>query len=333
VQASRADIDKVTYISSDALDDRVIPLQPCYLGDSKWETWAPTVNGLFQVRVLDVVDSCYFSKEPAADTDINMAFVGLIMKRAYFKDLVHFEKAIVEDVNNLTASISKINLFHEIWREDKNKISKRFITTELEYIFKVCRSLFDLLQEIISKIWARFNYLDPSLKTKNLKPTFSRMVFFDGKLSSSQEIAERYLLPDALADFYHRNGKFFSWLRSFRDKIAHGGNSIDSLYFMDDGFAVSIETEPFKGLHIWDETELKPNNLGSVRALLSYTILNTLHALEDFGELLPKVVQLPPDIAPDYHVYIRGENMEVLHKLHKYMDGDEWIKIQSDAVI
>ncbi|MCF6255928.1 MAG: hypothetical protein L3J98_14015 [Gammaproteobacteria bacterium] len=327
MQASKADIEKVSYIKIDAFDDRVIPLQSCYLGNSEWESWVPTKNGLLPMKIGDVVDACYFSKEPAAKTDVYIGFISLVMKRAYFKDLVHFENGILEDINNLTASIAKLDLFHEIWRSDSKKITRRFITTELEYIFKVCRSLFDLLQEVIAKIWSKFRYLDPSLKTKKLKTTFSKIVFFNNKLSTSQEIADRYLVPQLLADFYHRSGEFFQWLRAYRDKISHAGNSIESLYILEDGFAVSTEVEPFKGLSIWDKTEVKPNNLGSVRALISYTVLNTLYVLEDFGSVIQSVMQLPPDVAPEHHIYIRGENMEVLHDLHKYTEGEEWLKI------
>jgi len=327
VQASIADMEKVSYIKVVSFDDRVIPMQPCYLGESNWEAWISTDKGLLPMKVNDVADACYFSKEPACTTDVHIGFISLIMKRAYFKDLVHFENGILEDINNLSASITKINLFHEIWRSDNKKVSRRFVTTEMEYIFKVCRSLFDLLQEVIMKIWSRFKYIDPNLTTKKLKPTFSKMVFSNNKLSTAEEMAERFLIPMPLAEFYVRNGVFFSWLRSYRDKISHGGNSIQSLYIMDDGFAISIEAEPFSDLHIWESADLKPNGLGSVRSVVSFAILNTLHALEDFSSVIQSIMQLPPDIAPDHEVYIRGENLEVLLELHNYVEGAAWVKI------
>lgn len=327
MQASIADIRKVSYIKVDSFDDRVIPMQPCYLGESKWEAWISTEKGLLPMKVVDVADACYFSKEPARATDVHIGFISLIIKRAYFKDLVHFENGILEDINNLSASVTKINLFHEIWRSDNKKVARRFVTTEMEYIFKVCRSLFDLLQEIIMKIWSRFKYIDLSLTTKNLKPTFSKMVLSDNKLSTAEEIAERFQLPMPLAEFYRRNGIFFSWLRSYRDKISHGGNSIQSLYIMNDGFAISTEAEPFRELHIWESADLKPNGLGSVRSVVAYAILNTLHALEDFSFVIQSIMQLPPDIAPDHQVYIRGENLEVLLELHKYVEDEAWVKI------
>lgn len=324
---SITDIEKVSYIKLDSFDGRVIPMQPCYLGESNWEAWVSTEVGLLPMKIVDVADACYFSKEPARTTDINLSFISLIMKRAYYKDLVHFENGILEDINNLSASVSKINFFHDIWRIDNEKISRRFVTTEMEYIFKVCKSLFDLLQEVIMKIWSRFKYNDINLKTKKLKPTFSKMVFAKNKLSTAEEIAERYIIPIQLAKFYQRNGVFFSWLRSYRDKISHGGNSIQSLYIMDDGFAISTKTSPFKDLHIWEGADLKPNGLGSVRSVVSYSILKTLHALEDFSSVIQSIMQLPPDIAPEHEVYIRGDNLNILMELHKYCEGEAWVKI------
>ena len=327
MQTTRIDLEKVSYLKTDDLGDRVIPLQPCYLGNSKWESWIPTDKGIVHMKMIDVADASYFSKNPAKNSDIYIGFISLILKRAYYKDLVHFENGILEDINNLATSIVKINMFHEIWLKDKKRISSRFVTTEIEYIFKVCRSLFDLLQEVIQKIWSRFRYLDKKQETKKLQATFSKMVFKNNILSSSEEISNRYLIPSELANFYHRNGVFFAWLRSYRDKISHGGNSIKSLYILDEGFAVSTETEPFNDLHIWKVSELKNNKLGSVRSLVAYAILNTLHALEDFSTVIQSIMELQSDIAPEYNIFIRGENLSILKELHKYVEGEAWIKI------
>lgn len=321
---AKKDLKKVSYLKFEAIDERSIPLQPCYMGNSKWEAWVEAEDNLLPFAVVGMSDGCYFSKSPESKSDIRVNFIELIMKRAYYKDLVHFEKGIIEDINNLSASVEKINLFHTLWLKDKNLISHRFVTTELEYIFKVCRSLFDLLQEVISKIWSRFIYIDKKLKTKKLRATFSKMVLCNNQLSSVEEIEKRYLIPKSLADFYVRNGIFFNWLRSYRDKISHGGHNIEQLYLLEDGFAVSTEIQPFKDLPIWEYTELKPNKLGSVRALVAYAILNSLHALEDFSNVIESIMRLPPDIAPDYNVYITGQHLGILKELYEYGEGKEW---------
>lgn len=322
---SLEELKKVSYLKIDKHDGRVIPLQPCFLGGINWESWLPLGNkGIFPFKMADVADSKYFSKNPAKETDVYIDFINLLIKRAYFKDLVHFEGSILEDLNNLATSATKINLFHKVWLKDENQISSRFVKTELEYIFNVCRSIFDLLQEVVSKMWARSVNLETREKTKKLKSTFSKMVLFNNKLSSAKEIEQKYNIPKLLADFYFRHGAFFTWLRSYRDKIAHGGENIRLLYILKEGFAVDTELEPFKGLHIWNHTELKNKKLGSVKSVVSYAILNTIFALEDYSAVIQSIVKLPEDIAPDYKIYIRGENLEILQYLHRYIDGGEW---------
>jgi len=221
--------------------------------------WFQTEIGLRQIPIVDANNACYFAKFPVEEADSHIRFINLIMKRAYWPDLVHFERGIFEDIHNLAASVSKINLFHETWLFDKEKVTSRFVTTELEYIFKVCRSLYDLLQEVISKVWARFQYIDTKKTTKKLGSTFSKMLYKRNVLSTKEEIAKRYLLPLALADLYFRQGQFFDWLRNYRDRISHGGNNIDLLFITDIGFAISTRDPPFNALDFWRTTDLQKN--------------------------------------------------------------------------
>lgn len=97
----------------------------------------------------------------------------------------------------------------------------------------------------------------------------------------------------------------------------------------NEGFALSIEKEPFKDLHIWEVTNLKPNGLGSVRALMAFIILNTIHTLEDFTNIIKDIIQFLPDIAPSYHVFVRGENIGILNEIHEYLSGKEWVEINN----
>ncbi|OHZ03009.1 hypothetical protein [Salinicola sp. MIT1003] len=320
-----SEFEKVTYLKIEKFDGRVIPLQPCYHGNSNWESWIDIGGKLGPLKIVGVASASYFAKAPERETDIFLEFVNLIVKRAYYPDIAHFEEGIHEDINNLATCVEKINLFHEIWMSDKNRISSRYISTELEYIFKVCRSLFDLLQEVAMKLWKRFQYRDNSIDKKELKPSFAKMVYHDNKLITTEQIAAKYSIPVPLAAFYERKGAFFDWLRAYRDKIAHGGNSFHGIFMMEEGFAISVEAEPFQGLHIWETSEVKQNGLGSVRALVSYAILNTIHALEDFAVTIQKIMKLPTDIAPGYNVFLRGETLMVLRSLHKYGEEQAWI--------
>lgn len=320
---------KISYLAFDALDGRVVPLLPCYIGNAEWEMWFQVESELTRLPIVDVADGCcYFSSHPVDGADMHSSFISKIVKTAYWPDLVHFERGILEDILNLATSASKVNLFHELWLSDKNKVTSRYVTTELEYIFKVCRSLFDLLQEVIQKIWSRFQYIDSDKKTKKLKSTFSKMLYENNNLSSSEEIAEKYMLPQPLAEFYCRHGVFFDWLRSYRDRISHGGSNIQGLYITEVGFAVSTKDHPFNVLDIWNSTTLQNNGLGSVRTLIAHVILSTLGALDDFATTIESLMQLPPDIAPNHDIYVRGKELTIISDLDSYMNGNEWVGSQ-----
>ncbi|MGD9807767.1 MAG: hypothetical protein AB7E76_08000 [Deferribacterales bacterium] len=320
------DLQKVSYLNINELDSRFVMLQPCHHSNGKWEQWVPTSEGLIKLKTIDFISGCYFAKQPAGHKDVYIYFIEFLIKKALYKGSVHYFKGILEDIYNLSACINKLNVFHSVWLEDENMVTNQFVTSELEYLVKVSRSMYDLLQEIIVSTWSNIKFNDASLGHKKLPKSFAKMVYKNNQLSSAPEIAERYSLPALLAEFYYRNGTFFDWLKHFRDNIIHGGNNIDYIFMTNEGFALSIEKNPFKDLHIWEVTNVKPNGLGSVRALMAYIILNTINSLEDFANVIQHIIQFPPDIAPDYHVFIRGENIGVLNELYAYFYGDEWVK-------
>ncbi|EGR1584648.1 hypothetical protein LNR29_004640 [Vibrio parahaemolyticus] len=324
---SLEELKKVSYLKIDMVDDRAIPMQFCHHPNGEWESWIDASGTLIKMQMVDVMDGCYFAKSPAKSTDVHLKFISLLLKKAYFKDLVHFERGIAEDINNLCTSIEKIELFHEVWLSNPERINWRFVTTEIEYIFKVCRSIFDLLQEIVYRIWERFEFLDKTTTKKKLRKSFREMLYKSGELSTTKEIAERFNIPETLAQFYTQQSEFFVWLRDYRDKIVHGGQNVEHILILDEGFAVAIDQPAFEGLHIWDITEIKNNRLGSLRALLAYATLNTISAVEQCSTILQQIVQFPPDIAPEYEVFIRGGNLSVLHDLYTYAEGNEWKKI------
>jgi hypothetical protein len=320
------EIKKLEYIDLDTahLNHRAVPIFP-YYNDHKWNFWIQHNSALIPILMENLVEGYYFAKKPVNPEDVYLKFVNFIVRRCYTTEIAYFEKGICEDLLNLATSLKKVDFFHACWRKDKSSIDRRFVVTEVEYIFKVCRSIYDLFQEIVFRIWQTVSFSDPTCQKKKLKDTFSRMVLTNNQLLTAEEIADKYSLPATLAEFYERQSKFFVWIRKYRDQISHGGKSLDSIYILDDGFAVSTERHPFSGLHIWDITTLKPNGLGSLRALLSYIVLNTLYTLEDFPEIIMESIIFPEDISSNNNVYLRGANAGILKGLYRYCEGEEWV--------
>jgi len=59
--------------------------------------------------------------------------------------------------------------------------------------------MFDLLQEIVSRIWDTIHLLDTSIEKKKLPASFRRVVLYKDAIQSPQEIQERFGLSPALA--------------------------------------------------------------------------------------------------------------------------------------
>lgn len=226
------DLQKISTISIlMSLTSRLVMLQPCYHSHGEWEQWLPSQEGLIKIKPIDFISGMYFSMQPADKNDFHLNFIELIVKRALYRGSAHYLKGILEDIYNLAACINKLNVFHKVWVKEKNLINNQFITSEIEYLVKVSRSIYDLLQEIIVSTWSHVKFVTTEIGHKNLTKSLQKMVFIRTmSFSLASEIAERYALPAVIAEFYCRNGIFFNWLKIFRDKIIHGGNNADYIF-------------------------------------------------------------------------------------------------------
>lgn len=210
-----------------------------------------------------------------------------------------------DDIYNLSTAISKIAHFHTS-REAIGSGVSRMVVTEVEYIFSVCRSIFDLLQEIICALWNTIQLVDSSVTKKPLKETFSDTIKFKGTISTTEVLIQRFGLPPSLADFYVRNSEFFMALREFRDNIIHRGSQVQTIFSSESGFLIQGSLKPFSAMKIWREEEKQPNNLVPLLPALGVVIRNTLFACEDFSSTMEKIIHFPPPIAPNMKFFMRG---------------------------
>jgi len=319
---SRDELVKLPYLDHSVWDDRLVPILPYLNENGEWEHWWPVRDGLVNIKGTPI-ESDYFAKCPERDTDIYFWFVDFITKRAYFPDVVFFIDCIRNDLHNLGASLGKIDLFFRVRKETGSKV-RRYVSTETEYIFTVCRSLYDLLQEVISRLWNRVQLLDKNVKKQKLPQSFRKMVLEDNKLMDPGRIQERYRLTKELADFYSQAGPFFRTLKDFRDGIVHHGKWFELIFVTDRGFAIPQDTQPFSSFGVWRDQDLLPNDLASFRPVLAHIVTSTLNACELFTRTMQGTIQFPPDIAPDHNLYIRGPHNGALIKMKTILEGNPW---------
>ncbi len=263
--------------------------------------------------MVDAAHSDYVAREPARESDLNFPFLEFMWKHASWPDIVPRINGLAEDVHNLAASLAKIDHFFK-YREQVGHGVTRFVETEVEYMFTVCRSLFDLLQEIVAAVWQRVRLLDDETQAKKreLPKSFRKMVIYDTKLMDVEEIGAKFHIPAALAGFYAHFAPFFEKLRSYRDGVVHGLAGQTSLYSTEKGFGVDRRRGPLHSFFAWEEADLFNENVASLRPVLASLVFDTIYACNAFADVVKTNIVFPKDLAPGYKFFTRSYHNEAL---------------------
>jgi hypothetical protein len=317
-----AELNKLPHIDCDDLNGRIFPLHAYHDDAGDWHLWIPA-NGKLMPIAGKPVESCYFAKQAASDEDLRFVFLEFIHQRALWPDVGRLAGGIYADVYNLAASLAKVELLFNHSRSAGTDAS-RMVITEIEYIFLVCRSLFDLLQETMVCIWNRVQLHDESIKKRQLPTSFRKMVLSDNSPLTVDQIVNKFKIPESLACAYNNHSDFFVWLRQYRDYIAHGGKSFDMVFVTEEGFAVSKDEKPFAAMDIWCDTNSLKNNLGSVRSVISHLICKTFAAFEHMIIELQHTIQFPPAVAPGYKIFMCGPHVSRLLTLRSDIRENPW---------
>jgi hypothetical protein len=270
----------------------------------QWRLWLEAGGALVEVKAWSA-EYFYFAKDPADPDDIFFHFLDFMAQRACFPEIVRALSGIHDDVFNLSASLVKIEHIHAT-RAAAGSGCHRMVATEIEYIFMVCRSIFDLLQEIALKLWATIQLVDPNVVKKPLKESFNAMVNFEGKPATGESLMRRFGLPPPLADFYVAWREFFTTLRDFRDNISHNGSQIQSIFTGTHGFQIAKALRPFHDMDIWRPDERETNEVVPLMPALGVVISRTLGACEEFSQIFSRIIAFPPPIAPGMRLFMRG---------------------------
>lgn len=330
MEIKNSELTKIPFVDSNNIGERVLTTLT-FFEEGEWQIWLPSPNGLIPIKG-EPAEADYFARTREKDMDIYLDFLNFMTQRACWAETMRFVDGIRDDIHNLGASLGKLDLFHRSFG-DKSLDVKRFVSTEVEYIFGVCRSLFDLLQEVIATLWQnRIELFDKSIKKKQLKKSFRGMVLKDNKLRTMEEIRTQFHVPAELASFYHRHGPFFQVLRQYRNKVVHSGNDFKP-FVTEKGFAVSADFEPFASFDVWNEEHMLPNRLASLRPIVAHVITETFRACEDFTQTIQKIIRFPSEIAPDFKLFIRGFHNHQLLAMKDVLANCSWWEIEHDTTL
>lgn len=283
--------------------------------------WIVADSKIIELKGAKPVESDYFGKIPGSSSDFYLEFLNFLFQRAITVKTFPKILSIQNDIHNLSASLSKIDLFFYSRREYH---VHRFVTTEIEYIFNVCRSIYDLLQEIISDIWDTSKLFDDSVRKSSLKKSFAKMVFHNNEIITQEQLMDKYGLSPKIAQFYVKEAPFFKILREYRNMIEHGGHTPERIFETEKGFAIFSDNYPFKEFEVWDEDTFLKNKLAPLRPVISYIVYRTFNSMNNFIFAVSQEFIFPDEIAPDYKLFIRGNYTIQLVNLPKYIKSEVW---------
>jgi hypothetical protein len=301
----QVDISKlaaIPFVDLSSIQGRTLSSLCFYDGD--WKMWLVAGDQLIQTRAWPT-ESFYFARAPERESDLCLQTLNFIAQRASFPELTRAFVGFQDDVFNVSASLAKIGLLHGQRDIVKHGIVRMAIT-EVEYILSICRSMFDLLQEMVRHLWESTLLTDSAARKKTLKESFADMIFQSGKPASTLQISERFGLPPALADVYVRHSKFFQNLRKIRDNIVHRGSQVQSIFDGERGFLVAGKLRPFSDWNIWRDDEREQNDLVPLLPALGLIVHHTLLACEDFFYTLEGIIRFPTPLVPEMSFFMRG---------------------------
>jgi hypothetical protein len=320
------ELKKLPYLDVSALDGRTVNLMPLWDG-TDWHMWIDTPVGLIKTKIIDTSESDYVAKSAARPTDLFIPFIHMMWQQASWGEICPLIIAIGDDFHNMGTSVAKLKHIHEFRKQIGERGVHKFALTELEYLVTLCRTTFDLLQELMAWIWKdKVRLVDESLeafrRAHPLPKTFSRMVLHEKeRVRSTAEIEAQFGLPKPMAEEYERVAPFFRELRSIRDRIVHGGSGFGLIFDTERGFCVDPKRHPFNTFEKWGPEYYYNENIASVLPWIADTILKTIDACNGLMIAFGSVVQLPPLIAPGYTVFVRGYHNEAFAELLSIQSG------------
>jgi hypothetical protein len=320
------ELKTVSYLDVEHLQDRTVNLMPLWDGEH-WRMWVPTQIGLIEGKMLDTVEGDYVAVTPAKATDLYIPFVNLMWQHASWPEVSRLISAISDDFHNMGTSIAKMRHFFDCQNRLRPGEARRFAATELEYIVILSRTVFDLLQEIISKIWnTRIRLLDEKAEAHRrshpLPDRFSKLTLYEKRRPKTvDEIQEQYQLPTPLTAIYAQSAPFFFQLRDIRDRIVHGGRSFGTIFDTERGFCVDPKIAPFNSFEGWRSEHYYNENIASILPWIANIILQTIGACNALTDKLASIITLPPKIAPNHLVFVRGPHNESLMEVLRVQSG------------
>jgi hypothetical protein len=318
-------LKEIPYLNIKELRGRSPIILP-YWDGYQWHSWLYEGSKLINMKTIEYLDGWYFSEKSAKNTDIEIKFITFLWQRAGYKQICHSIEAMSNNILSIATSASKMRHFHNTRHVIEN-IAHRYISTELEYVLILNRSIFDIMQEIVAYIWNNQIKINDKSKEElrkriHLPTVFSKIVLRDKKeIRSTDEIIEKYGIPFEMASTYWEMAHFFSEIRDARDSIVHGGYKINMIFETEKGYCVNPAIRPFMNFVKWKKEDYYNKNLVSLMPWVASVVNQTMEACNSMITALDSLIVFLPEIAPNMKVFYRGKSAISLMELQEIHKG------------
>ena len=223
------------------MDGRVLEAMPVWDGE-QWTIWLPIGGGgLRPMHPTAALQTDYLARMAAHANDVSFPFLEFLWQRASWPDVIQVLKRLRRDVRNFATCLAKFDHYYST-RSVLGSGASTFVETEIEYLFTLSRSIFDLLQEVIVCIGANVELCDPLAGGRKvvLPKFFRKVVLKDDAAVPAADIQSRFQLRPGLAESYASIAQFFAQVRRFRDDVVHRGTSVELVFVTERGFCVDL---------------------------------------------------------------------------------------------
>ena len=317
---NKGELSKLPYLTHVPDDGRMIPLQTYYdHSENCWRTWIVANKKLQEIRVINLCDGTYVSEKPVSpNKDYRIPFAEIVMKHFCTPEIFERTNQATQDLINCLGYIEKYFILLNHNNKYKDADASVLIQIELEGIFGVHRSFYDLLQRIVNEMHQRY-----SKQKISIPDSFRRVVE-----KEPDELAKKYHFPDPLIQFYQEKKALFLACRQIRDNIFHHGHSSGTIFCFNDGFAVGVDEKPWSTLtnfvNLWPKGKLRDNNVGCVLGVFALIAEDMFKTMAWLGDAIIASFPEPPEASFDLNVYLRNPFTSHLHRLKDY-EREQWI--------
>ncbi|CRL14970.1 hypothetical protein [Phaeobacter italicus] len=245
----------------------------------------------------------------ASEEDLYLSFLNFVCQRLSFPETNSFVHAVEDDFHLLAVHAAKLEHFFLNRERIDSTLVSSFVRSEVEALLATARSVFDLSQEIVARIWndrIRLNdeEADSNKNRNKLPASFRKVVLENNRVRTADRISEKYSLSSRMAEVYEKHSNFFCTLRRSRDLIVHGTKSAGHVFVTERGFAVRKSEQPFDDFN-WQDFHAYNENLVSLKPWLAHVILETIEACSELVESLQSAAHFGGDLFPGYEVRLR----------------------------